>query len=117
MMTAAAMLSHECGRWGDRDDDDGEEEVVEVDNNDETVAASGGGDRQNGGFKEDGNANSSKWMEGGGDNEINEYLPPSPPRPSPASPVGGGDARRQRQRLGRHGGAAQVDAGRRQRQL
>ena len=29
-MTAAAMLSRESRRWGDRDDDDGEEEVVEV---------------------------------------------------------------------------------------
>ena len=32
-MTAVAMLSRECRRWGDRDDDDGEEEVVEVDDN------------------------------------------------------------------------------------
>ena len=36
-MTAAAMLSRESRRWGDRDDNDGEEEVVEVDNNDETT--------------------------------------------------------------------------------
>jgi len=30
MMTVAAMLPREGGRWGDRDNDDGEEEVVEV---------------------------------------------------------------------------------------
>ena len=30
-MTAAAMLSRESRRWGDRDDNDGKEEVVEVD--------------------------------------------------------------------------------------
>jgi hypothetical protein len=34
MMTAAAMLSRESRRWGDRDNDDGEEKVVEVDDND-----------------------------------------------------------------------------------
>ncbi len=34
MMTAAAMLSREGRRWGDRDDNDCEEEVVEVDDND-----------------------------------------------------------------------------------
>jgi hypothetical protein len=34
MMTAAAMLSREGRRLGNRDDDDGEEEVVEVDDND-----------------------------------------------------------------------------------
>ena len=39
-MTAAAMLSRENRRWGDRDDDDGEEEVVEVDDNDETTTMS-----------------------------------------------------------------------------
>ena len=39
-MTAAAMLSCESRRWGDRDDDDGEEEVVEVDDNDETTTTS-----------------------------------------------------------------------------
>jgi hypothetical protein len=40
-----------------------------------------------------------------------------PPRPFPVSPVGGEDAwRRWRRRLGRRGGAAQVEAGRRQRQ-
>ena len=48
------------------------------------------------------------------------YHPPHPwrthpPRPSPASPVGGG-ARRRRQRLGQRGGAVQVEGGRRQRQ-
>ena len=39
-MTAAAMLSRESRRWGDRDDNDGEEEVVEVDDNDETTTTS-----------------------------------------------------------------------------
>ena len=52
MMTAAAMLSREGGRWGDRDDDDGKEEVVEVDDSDKNVVASGGGGRQKGGFEE-----------------------------------------------------------------
>ncbi len=66
-MTAAAMLSCEGRRWGNRDDDDGKEEVVEVelDNNDETVVALGGGGRKKGGFEEFSRrtASDSPWCE------------------------------------------------------
>ena len=104
-MTAAAMLSCECRRWGDRDDDDGEEEVVEVDDNDETTRTSASPPPA-----------------------TTDPSPPwriHPPRPSPVLPVGGwtrgaaatmtrttwrcctGGAGR-RQRLGQRAGAAQV---------
>jgi len=97
-MTAAAMLSRESRRWGDRDDDDGEEEVVEVDDNDETTSTSAPPPPAT--------------------NDPSPHWQIHPPCPSPVSPVGWGAAwrRRQRQRLGRRGGAAQVEAGRRQRQ-
>ena len=89
-MTAAAMLSCESRQWGDRDDDDGKEEVVEeVDDNDETTTTSASPPPA-----------------------TTDPSPPwriHPPRPSPVSPVGGGDAwRRRRRQLGRRGGAAQV---------
>ena len=71
-MTAVAMLSCQSRQWGDCNNDDSKEEVVEVDDNNETTTTS---------------------------------APPPPattdpsppwrihlPRPSPVSPVGGGDA-------------------------
>ena len=77
-MTAAARLSRESRRWGDRNDDDGKEEVVEVDDNDETTTTSAPPPPV-----------------------ITDPSPPwriHPPRPSPVSPVGWGDAWRRRQR-------------------
>ena len=95
-MTAAAMLSNESRRWGNHDNDDGEEEVVEVDDNDEMT-----------------------MMSTPPPPATTDPSPPRqihPPRPSLVSPVGWGDAcRRWRQRLGQCGGAAQVEAGCRQR--
>jgi hypothetical protein len=96
-MMAAAMLSCESRRWGDRDDDDGKEEVFEVDDNDETTTTS------------------APPPPATTDPSPSQRI--HPPQPSPVSPVGGGDAWRRRQgQLGQRGGAAQVEAGRRQRQ-
>jgi len=75
-MTVAAVLSRESRRWGDRGDDDGKEEVVEVDNNDETTTTSAPRP-----------------------SATTDLSPPrriQPPRPSPVSPVGWGDAWRRR---------------------
>ena len=77
-MTAAARLSRESRRWGDRNDDDGKEKVVEVDDNDKTMTTSAPPPPV-----------------------ITDPSPPwriHPPRPSPVSPVGWGDAWRRRQR-------------------
>jgi hypothetical protein len=93
-MTAAAMLSRESRRWGDRDNNDSEEEVVEVDDNDETMTTSASPPPATT------NPSPPQWIH--------------PPRPSPVSLVGGDAWRQQRQRLGRRCSAAQVEAGRRQ---
>jgi len=91
LVTAVAMLSCKSRWWGNHDDDDSKEEVVEVDDNNETMTT----------FDPSPPATT-------------DPSPPwriHPPRPSPVSPVGWGDAWRRRQRrLGRRGGAAQVEA-------
>ena len=69
-MTAAAMLSRESRRWGDRDNNDSEEEVVEVDDNDETMTTSASPPPATT------NPSPPQWIH--------------PPRPSPVSLVGGG---------------------------
>ena len=95
-MTAAAMSSRKSRQWGDCDDDDDNDEVVEVDDNNEMTTTSASPPPA-----------------------TTDPSPPRrihPPRPSPVSPVGWGDVwRRRRRRLGQCGGAAQVEAGRRQR--
>ena len=65
------MLSRESRRWGDRNNDDGEEEVMEVDDNDETTSASPPPATTD--------PSPPRWIH--------------PPRPSPVSPVRGGDGR------------------------
>ena len=69
-MTAAAMLSCESRRWGDRDGDDGEEELLEVDDNDEMTTTSAPPPPATT------NPSPSRRIH--------------PPRPSPVLPVGGG---------------------------